>query len=116
MAVGPSAPFKFDSVTGIDIGIETSGCGALVAIHVCSADGVRLDETDVLVQGIPACSLRTSILGIVVPDWVRAVGKGSLHVDTLDEAMGGCGVEEDGKSAEKERGGVHDRDCKREDL
>lgn len=111
VAVWPSVPCKLNGVSGVDVGVETSGCGTLVAVHVRCANGVRLDETVVLVQSIPACRLGTRVLGVVVPDRVGAVGVGSLHVDSLDEAVGGYGVEEDGDGAEKKRRCVHDRYC-----
>jgi hypothetical protein len=113
VAVGPCVPLKLDRVSGVDVGVETAGRGTLVAVYICGASGCGLDETNVLVQRVPACGLGTTFFREVVPNRIRAVGENPLDVDSFDEAVGGYGVEKDGNGAEEKRGCVHDdADCR----
>ena len=107
VTIRPSVPLKLDGVSRIDVSVETSRSGTLVAVHICCADRCGLDETDVLVQCIQACGLGATVLWEVVPHGVGAVGEGAFYVDTLDEPVGGCCVEKDSDGAEEECGCVH---------
>ena len=111
MTVRPSAPHELDRIASIGASIETSSRCALVAVHVRCAYGGGLHETDILVKGIPSCGLGTAVLWVVVPHGIRAVGEGSFDVHTLHEAVGRCGVEEDGDCAQEKGGGVHAAGC-----
>ena len=62
VTIRPSVPLKLDGVSRVHVSVETSRSGTLVAVHVRCADGCGLDETDVLVQCIPACGLGAAVL------------------------------------------------------
>lgn len=62
VAIRPGKPLKLNGVSRIDVSVETSRSGTLVAVHVRCAGRCGLDETDVLVQRIPACSLGAAVL------------------------------------------------------
>lgn len=113
MTIRPSVPLKLNGIPGVDVSVETSCSGTLVAVHICCADGCGLDETDVLVQCVPACGLGAAVFGEVVPHGVGTVGESALYVDTFDEAVGGCCVEKDSDGAEEECGCVHRGVCER---
>ena len=88
VAVRPGVPLEFNSVSSVGARIETSSSSALVAVDVCCPNGVWLNETEVLVQGVPSCCLGTRIFGVVVPDRVGAFGRCAPDVDVLHEAVG----------------------------
>jgi hypothetical protein len=70
VTVRPGAPHELNSIAGISVGVETSCSRALVAVYVCGPGGSGFHETDVLVEGIPACGLGTAVLCVVVPHGV----------------------------------------------
>ena len=114
MRVWPCAPLEINGVARVDVGVESSGGRALVAVDVGGPDGGGLNEANVLVQGVPACCLGTTVGGVVVPDGVGSVGEFAIDGDPGDEAVSRRGVQKDGGGAEEEDGGVH-RDGRRWD-
>lgn len=88
----PCAPHKFYGISSVDVGVKTARCGTLVAVDVCGSGIRRFNKANVLIESVPAGSLRTGILGVVVPYRVRAIGECALDIDTLDETVGGCRV------------------------
>jgi len=61
VTIRPSVPLKLNGIPGVDVSVETSCSGTLVAVHVRCADGCGLDETDVLIQCVPACGLGAAV-------------------------------------------------------
>lgn len=88
VAIGPGVPLELNGVSSVGAGIETSSSSALVAVDVRCSDRVGLNETEVLVQGVPPCCLGTSVFGVIVPDRVGAFGRCAANVDALHKAMG----------------------------
>lgn len=61
VAVGPGVPVEGQRGASSSGSVEASGCCALVAVYVNSADGGGLDESEVLVQRVPAGCLRATV-------------------------------------------------------
>lgn len=107
VALGPGVPVECERGAGGDVGVESAGGCALVAVDVVGGQGCGLDEAKVLVQRVPTCCLRPRVCGRVVPYWVRAFGPYSVGADAAYEAVGSYGVEKSGDGAEKECSGDH---------
>lgn len=86
VGVGPGVPVEGQLRSGSDVGVEPSGSRALVAVDVVSAQGSRLDESKILVQGIPARCLWSRVRWGVVPYWVGALGPDVVGSDTTNKA------------------------------
>lgn len=105
--VGPRVPCKFNGVTRIGVDVQATCCRALMAVDVRRSHGCGLNEANVLVESVPASSLRTAVGGVVVPDGIRTFGECALDVHASDEAVGGGSVQERSCGAEDEDGGMH---------
>lgn len=86
---GDRGPLDVDGVTGIGVYGQFSGCGADVAGDVICAVCARGDETQVLVQGIPAGGFRAEIIGMVEPDWIGARCDLAIDGDAGNISVGG---------------------------
>jgi hypothetical protein len=73
-----------------------------VAVDVAGTEGGRLNESVVLVQGIPTSSLLPLVCGHVVPVGLGASREPATGLNTGDEAVSRRSVEEGGDGAEQQ--------------
>lgn len=89
MAVRPGGPLKGDGVSRIGVYRQFSRSSADVAGDVGRAKCARGDETQVLVQSIPASSFWAGIIRIVEPPRIRSICDLALDGDATNITMGG---------------------------
>ena len=114
VALRPGVPLQLEGVACLDRNGSRSGLGRLVASNVAGAEGVRLDETVVLVQGQPAGSRGSR--ASVVPVRHRSRVRFAVDRDLLDVTVSGSGrsksqcADGDDKGVLSERRVVHGDD------
>lgn len=102
VGVGPGVPSESKCVASIGAGVKAASRRALVAVDIRCSNIRRLNEAEILVQSVPASGLRPGIGGVVVPDWVRAIGDLAVDGDRLDVAVGGNNIQQGRSRAQEE--------------
>jgi hypothetical protein len=96
MRLRPRIPRELHLVPRVHARVQSARSRALVAVHIRAAHGGGLYEANVLVQSVPAGSLRAVVGREVIPDGIGTGGPGAVDGDAGDEAVRGGGGEEDG--------------------
>lgn len=104
----PGVPVQFNSLPSIHIDEVLASSRALVAGNIIASVAGRLNESQVLVQRVPASSDGTLTGRIVEPDRVRGGGPFTVDTDTADEAVGRDELRQTSGEAEEGGGDSHD--------
>jgi hypothetical protein len=103
VGIRPTTPVEGDGIARVSVRVQPARCGVLVAVYVggfeCSCR--RRDESNVLIQSIPACSHWSCASCVVPPDRVSAWSPRAFDCDSADEAMGFDLGEEGGGKCEE---------------